>query len=305
MNKVNLDDKWSEVSFRQLSAYSMTNCVEDKVVLVDDLKQLPWNRTENEGIVATDFVALLFCTNGSMEMRMDGKHYRPGKGDILFCSQGAVLCDVQIPSSCQGKVLCLAWKYGQKLFLRSTCQWDSILQLRHNPLLHPDGNEQELYRAYYRLFAAKLKCYCYANDVDCIFQGLFYDLYRMADRYVMQKSRQKNPQVSLRQEDLFKRFITLLKEKHTHERLCLYYADQLCVTPKYLTMVVKKVSGQSVSQWINTYLMDQIKCRLKTTSLTVSEIANELNFNPSFFGKYVKTHTGVSPQKLRQALMEA
>lgn len=297
-NEVHLD-KMNEVSFRQLSAYSMTNCVEDKVVLIDSLSRFPFGGAEKD-IVVTDFIALLFCTEGCLEMNMDGRRYRLGKGDILFCSRGVVLHDVVMSTSCKSKMLCLSWEYGQKLFLRSTCQWDSIMQLRHNPLLHPGACEQELYRAYYQLFAAKLDCYCYASDMDCIFQGFFYDLYRLTDRH----ARQKPSTASFRQEDLFKRFITLLKEKHSHEHFCSYYAEQLCVTPKYLTTVVKKVSGKSVSQWIDIYLVDQIKIHLKTTSLTISEIADKLHFsNTSFFGKYVKMHTGESPTRLRRKLL--
>lgn len=304
MNEVHLD-KMNEVSFRQLSEYSMTNCVEDKVMLVDCLSRFPFGGAE-KGIVVTDFIALLFCTDGCLEMNMNGKRYLLCKGDILFCNRGVVLYDVIISTSCKGKMLCLSWEYGQKLFLRSTCQWNSILQLRCNPLLQPGIEEQELYRAYYQLFAAKLNCYCYASDIDCIFQGFFYDLYRMTDRYIMQKLQQKTFSISIRQEELFKRFITLLKEKHCHEHFCSFYAEQLCVTSKYLTTVVKRVSGKSVSQWIDIYLMDQIKFHLKMTSLTIAEIADKLNFsNTSFFGKYVKKHTGESPIKLRRTLQAA
>ena len=112
-------------------------------------------------------------------------------------------------------------------------------------MLQPKIEEQKLYLAYYRLFVAKLNCYCYASDIDCLFQGFFYDLYRMTDRHMMQKSQQKIFLTSLRQEDIFKRFITLLKEKHSYEHFCSFYAKQLCVTPKYLTTVVKKVSGKN------------------------------------------------------------
>ena len=304
VNELHLD-QMNEISFRQLSEYSMTNCVEDKVVLIDNLSLFPFGKSK-DGIIAADFIALLFCTKGYLEINMDGRHYTLSKGDILFCSQGVTLHGIIMSTSCQGKMLCLSWEYGQKLFLRSTCQWNSILQLRHNPLLQPNIEEQKLYQAYYQLFIAKLNCYCYASDIDCIFQGFFYDLYRMTERYIMQKSRQNALPTSLRQEDLFKRFITLLKEKHSHEHFCLFYAEQLCVTPKYLTTVVKKVSGKGVSQWIDIYLMDQIIFHLKTTNLTIAEIADKLNFsNASFFGKYVKVHTGESPTKLRRTLQAA
>lgn len=304
MNEIHLE-KINKVSFRQLSAYSITNCVEDRAVLVDNLSRFPFGGAE-KSIIAADFIILLFCTEGCLEISMDGKRHRLCKGDILFCGQGATLHVIMMPLSCKCKALCVSWEYARSLFLRSTCQWDSILQVRNNPLLQPSVSERELYQAYYRLFFAKISCDCHASDIDCILQVFFHDLYRMADRYAMQKSRQRISRASTRQEDLFKRFISLLKEKHGHEHSCTFYAEQLYVTPKYLTTVVKKVSGSSVSQWIDIYLIDQIKCRLKTTSLSVSEIANELNFsNASFFGKYVKRHTGESPTKLRHTLLEA
>lgn len=304
MNDSHLD-KMNEISFRQLSAYSMTNCVEDKIVLIDNLSLFPFDASK-EGNIVTDFVAIFFCTEGSLEMNLNGRRYTMGEGEILYGSQRATLCNVVMSSSCKGKVLCVSWEYGQMLFLRSACRWNCMLQLCNHPLLHPSVDELELYRAYYRLLVVKLNCYCYASDTDYIFQGFFYDFYRMIDRYFKQKVSQEIPLNSIRQEDLFKRFITLLKENHSHEHTCSFYAGRICVTPKYLTTVVKKVSGKSVSQWINIYLMEQIKYYLKTTNLTVAEIADELNFsNTSFFGKYVKMHTGTSPAKLRRTLQAA
>ena len=292
MNELHLV-QMNRISFRQLSEYSMANCVEDKVVLVDNLSLFPFGKSK-ECFIAADFIALLFCTEGHLEMNMDGRHYTLSKGDVLFCGQGVTLQGITMSTSCQGKVLCLSWEYGQILFLRSTYQWNSILQLRHNPLLQSSIEEQKLYRAYYQLFAAKLNCYYYVSgNIDCIFQGFFNDLYRMADRYIMQKTQQDTYPTSLRQEDLFKRFITLVKEKHGHEHFCSFYAGQLCVTSKHLTKVVKTVSGKSVSQWISTYLMEQIIFYLKTTNLTIAEIAYKLNFsNASFFGQYVKSARG-------------
>lgn len=304
MNEVPLDAK-NEISFRQLSTYSMTNRIEDKVVLIDSLSHSPFHGEKNS-LIVTDFIGIFFCTEGSLEMVVDGIHHKLCKGDILFCSQSVVLYDVTIPSSCKGKIVCISWEYTQKLFLRSTCQWDNILQLRYNPLLHPSICEREIYMAYYQLLYAKLKCHCYTTDIDCIFQSFFYDFYKMASRHAMQKNKSKENQISPRQEELFKRFIMLLKDKHCSEHFCSFYADQLCVTPKHLTTVIKQVSGKSVSEWIDIYLIDQIKLQLENTSLTVSEIACKLNFsNISFFGKFVKRHTGKSPKQLRWRLQSA
>lgn len=232
-------DKMNEVSFQKLSEYATSPCVVDKVLLVDNLSKTSFVGM-GKGVIVSDFIALLFCTEGNLEIDMDGKHYQLHKGDILFCSQGVALYNIILSVSCKGKVVGISWEYARSLFLRSTCQWNSILQLRYDPLLHPSMCERELYQAYYRLFSAKLNCYGYASDVDCIFQGFFNDLYRMTERYVIQEFQQKKFLFSSRQEDLFKAFITLLKEKYCSEHFCAFYAEQLCVTSKYLTTVVKK-----------------------------------------------------------------
>lgn len=290
-----------EIAFRQLSKYSMTNGIEDKAVLINNLREIYVTRQ----MVLKDFIALLFCTEGRLELDMDGSLHTLNKGDVLFCPKGACLHDVMQSLSFKGKALCVAWGYAQTLFMRSTCQWDSILQLRHYPLLHPQGCEQELFYAYYHLFLAKVDCQSYAADIDYIFQGFFYDLYRVIDRHVLREPQQRKYRM-LRQEKLCKQFLALLKEECCREHSCTYYADRLCVTPKYLTTVVKQVSGKSVSKWIDCYLLEQIKFLLKTTNLAASEIADKLNFsNASFFGRYVKKHTGEPPLKLRLTLQAA
>lgn len=103
-----------------------------------------------------------------------------------------------------------------------------------------------------------------------------------------------------RQEDLYFRFMKLLSEHITSERSISYYASQLCITPKYLSTVVRKVSGKAPTDWIREKLIDEMKYRLCHSQATIKEIA--FNFTSqinSFFGKYFKAATGVSPTRYR------
>ena len=73
------------------------------------------------------------------------------------------------------------------------------------------------------------------------------------------------------------------------------------MTPKHLSEVVKQVSGKTAGQWITTMVMIEIKTLLKQSSLTIKEIAQEMNFpNQSFLGKYFKNVEGVSPSDFRK-----
>lgn len=103
-----------------------------------------------------------------------------------------------------------------------------------------------------------------------------------------------------RAEEYFKQFTHLLGEHFREERSVGFYARQLCITPKYLTTLIKRISGQSVSEWINNYVILEAKTLLKYSTMSIQEIAYYLNFpNQSFFGSYFKRNTGMSPSQYK------
>ena len=102
---------------------------------------------------------------------------------------------------------------------------------------------------------------------------------------------------------LFTRFMNLLAIHSKTEREVAFYADKLCVSPKYLSEVVKKSSGHPASYWINGFAMQEILALLKRFDLTFAEIADQMNFyNPAHFTRFVKKQTGLSPTELRMKM---
>ena len=103
-----------------------------------------------------------------------------------------------------------------------------------------------------------------------------------------------------RAEEYFKQFTELLGEHYKHELSVGFYARQLCITPKYLTTLIKRISGKSVSEWIDSYVILEAKTLLKYSNMSVQEIAYYLNFpNQSFFGSYFKRNAGMSPSQYK------
>ena len=95
-------------------------------------------------------------------------------------------------------------------------------------------------------------------------------------------------------------FIELVNADDGSHRSVSYYAERLCYSAKYLSTIVKEITGEPPLQIINKHAIQQIKYRLKYSNLSIKEIADSFDFaNPSFFGKFVKTHTGMSPQQYR------
>jgi AraC-like DNA-binding protein len=81
--------------------------------------------------------------------------------------------------------------------------------------------------------------------------------------------------------------MNLVKENFKEQREVGFYANKLCLTPKYLSKVIRDSSGSSAGEWIDNYVALEAKALLKSTNMTIQQISEELNFpSQSFFGKY-------------------
>ncbi len=106
-----------------------------------------------------------------------------------------------------------------------------------------------------------------------------------------------------RQEKILREFIDLVNRYGLKEHGQKFYADRLCITPSHLGFIVKQASGETVMSWINRNIIMHAKAMLKYTDKMVFEISDELNFaNPSFFDKFFKRHTGMTPTDYRNIL---
>lgn len=104
-----------------------------------------------------------------------------------------------------------------------------------------------------------------------------------------------------REQRLFTDFIRLVSEFAPEQHTIDFYAARLCLTPHYLSSIIKQVSGKSAKQWIDEALVTRIKIDLLHTDKPVARICDDMNFpNPSFLSKYFKRMTGMTPSQYRQ-----
>ena len=131
-------------------------------------------------------------------------------------------------------------------------------------------------------------------------KGLISSLYsEIASLYLQQTLKVDAP--SSRQNEILNQFFPLLREYSFVRREVSFYADKMCLTPKYLSTRIKKITGKSVFEWINTSIIIKSKILLKANDRSIAQISEELNFpNPSFFSRFFKTHTGLTPNEYRK-----
>lgn len=108
---------------------------------------------------------------------------------------------------------------------------------------------------------------------------------------------------SNRKEQLFKKFIQLVRVHCVKQRDVAFYAEQLCISLRYLSAVVQQESDNSAKEIIDEFLIMEIKMTLQSTNMSLKEIAEYYRFpDQSFFGRYFKKHTGMSPKEYRARL---
>ena len=168
-----------------------------------------------------------------------------------------------------------------------------LSQLQKNIILSLTPQESYQFKSYFDLMWNILQESPFHREViQHLLVSLLYNIEYLAHN----NGNAQNHQT--RQEEIFQRFISLVNTYSKKERNVVFYADKLCLTPRYLNTVVRQTSQQTVMDWINQSIILEAKVLLKHSNLLVYQISDELNFpNPSFFCKFFKRITGITPRE--------
>lgn len=148
-----------------------------------------------------------------------------------------------------------------------------------------------------KVYFDQSECTCISQLVLCQLKAFFIGFHEYL---------QRNPQYrpdevkSYRVRELFNRFMMLLEKDYKISRDVNYYAEQMNISSKYLTNIVSQVTGHTPKTIIDQYVILQLKMHLKRTTQSIKEMAWEFHFaDVSFFCRYFKKHTGLTPQQIR------
>lgn len=133
-------------------------------------------------------------------------------------------------------------------------------------------------------------------------QALLYNILYFIHREGYKVYEPYTNEIVSRQGRMSDQFLILVQKHFRKERFLDFYASLLEVTPKHLSRTVKKQTGFTAVEWIERYVILEAKVLLKSSNLNIQQIADELNFpSQSFFGKYFKKLTGLSPKEFRNS----
>lgn len=278
---------------KELGVYSENR----DVVVFRDVKTLPFSETS----LKVERVSLLICKEGSFTITLTDKSFEVLKNDIFICDYNVVVTKCRQSSDCVCDIVSIEpfvlWKDSSQVSL-----WENFFSLQENPMVNYNEECFKKLELYRDLLDKKL------NEPDnsinreivkYITRSMMYDLLQLLE----EQSNGYSIKVLSRKEILFRNFIDILREMKVKQRQVQWYADKLCITPKYLSLICKSVTGKTAIEWINEYVQRDINYLLKNSSKSIKEIADFLQFpNISFFGKYVKAYSKMSPREYRTHL---
>ncbi|MBM6992868.1 MAG: AraC family transcriptional regulator [Prevotella sp.] len=272
--------------------------LDDDLMIIDNIKLLgvPGGIRPNMNIIA-------ICTQGKLQSTMNDAPFEVHARQIFICPAETTIGDLMVSPDFEYVALCITTRALQ-LYLRGYISvWNEFVYVRKKRLFDMTDADMMFYEKLYDLIRLCLEYPEEDSDKNYrreVMKG-FLSTSLIGLCNLLQREIQTQVVAPKQNISLFNQFLDILQRQQVKHRPVEYYASQLCISPKYLTIICKKNSGKTANDWIREYTLADITYELRNTSQSVKEISNKLGFpNTSFFGKYVRDHLGCTPLEYRE-----
>lgn len=246
-----------------------------------------------------DYGLVCLCKAGEAHIEIDLRSYTIHSQDIMVVFPGQILA--QNNCSENFKLACFAYSDTliQEIIYRFPSSFIGFLKERAVYSL-PAEESQDIFTEYfnslYRKFADTTNV-CRREMILNILRNFYLDLY---DKVM--KTNDINARQRKRKTELFEAFYKLVPIYYAQSRAVAFYAEKLCITPKYLSIITQEIAGSSAKELIDKYTVTEIKLLLKSTNTPLKTVAEQLNFpSEAFLCKYFKRYGGVTPAHYRNS----
>ena len=247
-----------------------------------------------------------FCIEGHFELEINLKRFSVRENSLFLYTPGNIVRVANISKE-EKKVLHFIVVAISSDLMSSTRLdfnklYDESLHLLENPSVVLSEQERNLCKSYLSLIneISELKIPNTKESVTSLISSIFYLMGALWGNRVSEAIKNQD-EGSIRSKAIFENFLKLVRDYHTKERNLSFYADKLFLTPKYLSKLIKTVSGKSAHEWIDSFVILEAKNLLKYSDMRIKSIVYELNFpNQTTFYRFFKTKTGMTPSEYRK-----
>jgi hypothetical protein len=277
-----------KIDLQSVYCKSTIDFIDNDFAIFNSIKEVPVSEYPSR----IDLAVVAVCRTGFCRIGINLKEYNVESNSLVITLPNQIIQLFEVSPDFSGAFIAVSRNFVDNMFPKFKELLPIFLYLQNNPCARIGEYDLGCILEYHTFLWKKVRMNdnIYRKGVaQGILQAMFYDvcnIFRM-HMNVVKKSRK---------EELFELFIESIYEHYKKERTVSFYAGKLCVTPKYLSSLVKTVSGKTAGEWIAEVVILESKVLLKSSPKSTQEISVELNFaNQSFFGKYFKQHTGMSP----------
>ena len=244
---------------------------------------------------------IVFCIKGKIQALMNGQRLDLQEGQIAIVPPNVTVTDIMISPDFNLKAMFFTNRILQSFLREKISVWNDMMYIHRQYVFTLSDDHIDLYNHFYDMlllsFSQKFNSRYHTDIIQSLFQAAILVCCGMLDQNLVSDSKVGHEKTA---DYHFKRFLDLLNASPYKRRSVASYANELYISPKHLTAIVKKSSGKTANQWIKERLLEEIRLYLKQTDLSIKQVSDKLDFpNPSFFGKYVKEHLGMTPGEFR------
>ena len=302
-------ERYHEVNIRELKHLSQGSIVNDN--LSDDLFIAEMHYESKMDIIEYPcrfhgYMAF-FCIKGEFEVEINLKKFTIRKDSMFIYTPGNIVRVTNIDPREKESVHFVVVAISEDLMSSTRFDFSKLynesLRLLESPCVVINENERGLYRKYFDLIqeVSKMRMPNMRESVTALISSIFYLMGAMWTDRLTAAKKNGGDEMSTRSKIVLEDFLLLVRDYHTKERSLSFYADKLYLTPKYLSKLIKSVSGKSAHEWIDSFVILEAKNLLKYSDMSIKSIVYYLNFpNQTTFYRFFKTKTGMTPSEYRK-----
>lgn len=267
----------------------------DELVVMENFGALPKGELR-----LSDHGLLVICTEGIAQFDYDGQQIQLRKNDLYLYMAHSVVTNFMSSSDFNCRQIWFSRSELWDINMYGEVSLADLTYLKQHPTVHLSDDDVTLLDDYFQLLCRRMRDHSpllYPDIVRSLVSTMMLEMLCMMRR-------QKSENVgtgSLHRQRQADQFMRLVEQSDGRIRRVDDFASQLNITPKYLSTLLKETMSRRPSDMIHFYTLKAIERRLRFTDMTMQEIANDLQFpNASFFGKYFKEHSGMTPLEYRK-----
>ena len=269
---------------------------DNDIVIVDNIQKFAEISAAH---VAMNAIAI--CTRGKVQGMLNGQAIELRKKQVAIIPQNVIIADPMVSPDLELKAMFFTNRILQSFLRDKMNVWNDVVYVHRMHVITMEDVDLHFYTNFYEMLRL-----CFDKSINNPFRTeIIQSLLRggVLGLCGALKQRMLNDGVSIdthTTNNHFQHFLDLLHSIDVKHHTVEWYANELCISSKYLSALCKKHSGKTANEWITEHVLEDIRYYLKQTDYSIKKICDLLGFpNPSFFGKYVKEHFGQTPAQFR------